>query len=62
MALGEDIPAYFSNDEDVAKKIDTLNQKKFAHGDFLFFTLIRINSTLKMQIYVMLLWMVWQDQ
>ena len=34
VALGEDIPAYFSNDEDVAKKIDTLNQKKFAHGDF----------------------------
>jgi len=28
VALGEDIPAYFSNDEDVAKKIDTLNQKK----------------------------------
>ena len=28
VALGEDIPAHFSNDEDIAKKIDTLNQKK----------------------------------
>lgn len=28
IALGEDIPAYFSNDDDVAKKIETLNQKK----------------------------------
>ena len=28
VALGEDIPAYFSNNEDVAKKINLLNQKK----------------------------------
>src|SRR6056300_726610 len=28
VALGEDIPAYFSNNEDIAKKIDILNQKK----------------------------------
>ena len=45
VALGEDIPAYFSNDEDVAKKIDTLNQKKFRAWRLPFTTLIRINST-----------------
>ncbi|MDB2371430.1 leucyl aminopeptidase family protein [Alphaproteobacteria bacterium] len=28
VALGEDIPAYFSNNEDIAKNIDILNQRK----------------------------------
>ena len=46
VALGEDIPAYFSNNEDVAKKIDNLNQKKIRTWRLPFTTLIRINSTL----------------
>ena len=33
IALGEDIPAYFSNDDDVAKKIETLNQNKIVVED-----------------------------